>query len=338
MRPTIFPSVSDITMVTPTKITDSGVYVKLLEYNDIEGLIILSDISKSRIRSVNKITPIGKRFAAFVQSVDEKTNNITLSKKSVTVDEQTKCEANFKIVKQINDLVKLFCNKVCNSNSANGDTNGDTNSNTNGNTTGDTNADANSNTNGDTNGDTNSNTNGDTNGNANGNTNGANTIIDTQYIYNMFIWPLSHDPETLDTALRTASKDFSRVYPHIQPNNMLGTIFSQVLQAKYKSNNTVLEAVMEIHCYDSGGITVIKNALTLGAESATTEIPFKIKLIKSPYYSITVKTSAHEQAIEAITNALNIIETSLPTTAIFKVIKLPEIVVDKEFEPESESE
>jgi len=61
MRPTKYPAINEITMVIPIKITDFGIYVQLVEYNDIEGLIILSELCRGRIRSINKIVSIGKK-------------------------------------------------------------------------------------------------------------------------------------------------------------------------------------------------------------------------------------------------------------------------------------
>jgi translation initiation factor 2 subunit 1 len=38
-----------------------GAYVSLLEYNNIEGMILLSELSRRRIRSVNKLIKVGGR-------------------------------------------------------------------------------------------------------------------------------------------------------------------------------------------------------------------------------------------------------------------------------------
>lgn len=38
-----------------TKIAEMGAYVSLLEYNGIEGMILLSELSRRRIRSINKL-------------------------------------------------------------------------------------------------------------------------------------------------------------------------------------------------------------------------------------------------------------------------------------------
>lgn len=42
-----FPEIADVVMVTVHSVADMGVYVNLLEYNNIEGMILLSELSRS---------------------------------------------------------------------------------------------------------------------------------------------------------------------------------------------------------------------------------------------------------------------------------------------------
>ena len=37
---------------------DMGAYVQLLEYNNIEGMVLLSELSRRRIRSINKLIKV----------------------------------------------------------------------------------------------------------------------------------------------------------------------------------------------------------------------------------------------------------------------------------------
>ena len=45
-----FPEIDDVVMVNVRSIADMGAYVHLLEYNNIEGMILLSELSRRRIR------------------------------------------------------------------------------------------------------------------------------------------------------------------------------------------------------------------------------------------------------------------------------------------------
>lgn len=51
--------------------TGLGVYVKLLEYDDMDGMIPPSEISRRRIRSVQKIIRIGSDEPVVVIRVDK---------------------------------------------------------------------------------------------------------------------------------------------------------------------------------------------------------------------------------------------------------------------------
>ncbi|KAI7951960.1 hypothetical protein MJO28_007644 [Puccinia striiformis f. sp. tritici] len=50
-----FPEPDDLVMVQVKQIQEMGAYVKLLEYDNIEGMILLSELSRRRIRSIQKL-------------------------------------------------------------------------------------------------------------------------------------------------------------------------------------------------------------------------------------------------------------------------------------------
>lgn len=53
------------------KIAEMGAYVKLLEYDNIDGMILLSELSRRRIRSIQKLIRIGRNEVVVVMRVDE---------------------------------------------------------------------------------------------------------------------------------------------------------------------------------------------------------------------------------------------------------------------------
>ena len=57
-----YPEVDEVVMVQVKSIAEMGAYVSLLEYNNIDGMILLSELSRRRIRSVNKLIKVGVRF------------------------------------------------------------------------------------------------------------------------------------------------------------------------------------------------------------------------------------------------------------------------------------
>ena len=75
-----YPEVDDVVMVNVRSIAEMGAYVHLLEYNNIEGMILLSELSRRRIRSINKLIRVGKTEPVVVIRVDkEKGKNIILT-------------------------------------------------------------------------------------------------------------------------------------------------------------------------------------------------------------------------------------------------------------------
>ena len=47
-----------------------GAYVKLLEYDNIDGMILLSELSRRRIRSIQKLIRVGRNEVVVVLRVD----------------------------------------------------------------------------------------------------------------------------------------------------------------------------------------------------------------------------------------------------------------------------
>lgn len=54
-----------------SKIAEMGAYVKLLEYDNIDGMILLSELSRRRIRSIQKLIRIGRNEVVVVLRVDK---------------------------------------------------------------------------------------------------------------------------------------------------------------------------------------------------------------------------------------------------------------------------
>ena len=66
-----FPEVDDLVVVQVVSIAEMGAYVRLLEYNNVEGMILLSELSRRRIRSISKLIRVGRQETVMVLRVDE---------------------------------------------------------------------------------------------------------------------------------------------------------------------------------------------------------------------------------------------------------------------------
>jgi len=82
-----FPEVDDVVMVQVRSIAEMGAYVSLLEYSGIEGMILLSELSRRRIRSVQKLIKIGRQEPVMVLRVDREKGYIDLSKRRVNPED-----------------------------------------------------------------------------------------------------------------------------------------------------------------------------------------------------------------------------------------------------------
>lgn len=93
-------------MVNVRSIAEMGAYVHLLEYNNIEGMILLSELSRRRIRSINKLIRIGRDECVVVIRVDKDKGYIDLSKRRVSAEEVIKCEEKFAKAKTVNSILR----------------------------------------------------------------------------------------------------------------------------------------------------------------------------------------------------------------------------------------
>lgn len=73
-----YPEVDDVVMVTVRSIAEMGAYVYLLEYKNIEGMILLSELSRRRIRSMNKLIRVGKTEPVVVIRVDKEKGKLNI--------------------------------------------------------------------------------------------------------------------------------------------------------------------------------------------------------------------------------------------------------------------
>eukprot|EP00920_Eleutheroschizon_duboscqi_P014226 GHVT01033131.1.p1 GENE.GHVT01033131.1~~GHVT01033131.1.p1 ORF type:complete len:328 (+),score=33.56 GHVT01033131.1:154-1137(+) len=106
-----FPDVEELVMVKVNRIADLGAYVSLLEYNNMEGMILMSELSKRRFRSVNKLIRVGRHEVVLVIRVDPAKGYIDLSKKRVSPEDIIKCEERYSKAKKVHQCVRHVAQK-----------------------------------------------------------------------------------------------------------------------------------------------------------------------------------------------------------------------------------
>jgi translation initiation factor 2 subunit 1 len=107
-----FPEPDEVVVVLVKEIQDMGAYVHLLEYNNCEGMIMLSELSRRRIRSVNKLLKVGHQEYAAVVRVDSDKGYIDLSKRRVAKEDFDKVADKWSKSRTVHSIVRHVAETV----------------------------------------------------------------------------------------------------------------------------------------------------------------------------------------------------------------------------------
>ncbi|WFD31008.1 hypothetical protein MSPP1_002037 [Malassezia sp. CBS 17886] len=106
------PDTEEIVMCQVRQIAEMGAYVKLLEYDNAEGMILLSELSRRRIRSIQKLIRVGRNEVVVVLRVDKEKGYIDLSKRRVSPEDVIKCEERYSKSRAVNSIVSHVAGKL----------------------------------------------------------------------------------------------------------------------------------------------------------------------------------------------------------------------------------
>ena len=113
------PEVGEIVIATIAKLGDHGAYATLDEYNNIQGFLHVSEIAHGWVRNINKFVKEGEKKVLLVKNIREGREEIDLSLKQVSRDQQKKKLLDVKrfekgkgILKNIQEKAKLSDNDV----------------------------------------------------------------------------------------------------------------------------------------------------------------------------------------------------------------------------------
>ncbi|KAK9068063.1 hypothetical protein SSX86_012174 [Deinandra increscens subsp. villosa] len=101
-----FPFVDMAVMIQVKSIGEMCAYVSLLEYNNIEGMILLSELSRRRIRSINSLIKVGRTEPVMVLHVDEEKGYVNLSKRRVSEEDIQICEDRYNKSKLVHSIMR----------------------------------------------------------------------------------------------------------------------------------------------------------------------------------------------------------------------------------------
>jgi len=106
-----YPEIESLVMVNVRNIADMGAYVSLLEYNNIEGMILLSELSRRRIRSIHKLIRVGRNEVVMVLRVDQEKGYIDLSKRRVSPEDVASLEDRYNKAKAVHGVLRHLADR-----------------------------------------------------------------------------------------------------------------------------------------------------------------------------------------------------------------------------------
>ncbi|KAH9067839.1 eukaryotic translation initiation factor 2 subunit alpha [Lactarius vividus] len=293
-----YPEVDELVMVQVRQIAEMGAYVKLLEYDNIEGMILLSELSRRRIRSIQKLIRVGRNEVVVVLRVDKEKGYIDLSKRRVSPEDITKCEERFMKARTVSSIMRHVASRLP---TLDPDTDGA------GAPVAETKKDQDK--------------------------EGAEGVVlpptgpseeeRLEKLYEQIAWPLGRKYGNVYDAFKLSLTDPDAVFSALQPvpqathNLLTATIARRLTPQPIK-----LRADIELTCYTPSGIEAIKKALRAGEKSSTEAVPIKAKLVAPPLYVLSTNATDKYAAVERLERAIESIQGTIEKQGGNLIVKM----------------
>jgi len=274
-------------MVQVRQIAEMGAYVKLLEYDNIEGMILLSELSRRRIRSIQKLIRVGRNEVVVVLRVDREKGYIDLSKRRVSPEDIAKCEEKYMKSKTVASIMRHVASKLPAS--------------------GDAAAPA-----------VESSPLPEDNEKKEDEDVEEDTLPSSEteeqrleQLYEQIAWPLGrkygHPYEAFKLALTEPDAVFEGMdVPPQTIKTLLATIARRLTPQPIK-----LRADIELTCFQPAGIDAIKKALKAGEAVSTPTVPIKAKLVAPPFYVLGTNATDKHAGVEKLEQAIEVIRATI---------------------------
>jgi len=279
-----YPEVDELVMVQVRQIAEMGAYVKLLEYDNIEGMILLSELSRRRIRSIQKLIRVGRNEVVVVLRVDKEKGYIDLSKRRVSPEDITKCEERYMKSKSVASIMRHVASKIPSvpSEGAEGK------------------------------------------GAKVGEEPGASEEERLEQLYEQIAWPVGkkygHPYDAFKLALTEQETVFSSL-PAPVPENVKSILLATIAR-RLTPQPIKLRADIELTCYTPAGINAIKKALRAGEQQSSETVPIKAKLVAPPLYVLTTNATDKYAAVDRLERAIESIQTTIEDNGGSLLIKM----------------
>ncbi|THV03184.1 hypothetical protein K435DRAFT_715915 [Dendrothele bispora CBS 962.96] len=318
-----YPEVDELVMVQVRQIAEMGAYVKLLEYDNTEGMILLSELSRRRIRSVQKLIRVGRNEVVVVLRVDKEKGYIDLSKRRVSPEDITKCEERYMKSKTVASILRHVASKVP-SLDAEGNTNGAAASAPE--PTEKENKKA-------------------RRAARKAAAEGGDEMIDDapvstgneeeklEMLYETIAWPLGktygHPYDAFKLALTEPDTVVSTLQTPISPS--VKSILMATIARRLTPQPIKLRADIEVTCYTPAGIDAIKKALRAGEKESNEAVPIKVKLVAPPLYVLSTNATDKYAAVDRLERAIESIQSTIEEEGGSLVVKMkPKAVSETE--------
>jgi len=316
-----YPEVDELVMVQVRQIAEMGAYVKLLEYDNIEGMILLSELSRRRIRSIQKLIRVGRNEVVVVLRVDREKGYIDLSKRRVSPEDITKCEERYNKSKAVASIMRHVASKLP---SIDAETSIPVPSED------------------------------PAVENAEKETKksirrqkkenpdepvddivmgGPNEEEKLEKLYEQIAWPLGHKYGHPYDAFKVALTEQESVFsslPNPVPTSTL-SILTGTIARRLTPQPIKLRADIELTCYTPAGIDAIKKALRAGEKESNDTVPIKAKLVAPPLYVLSTNATDKYAAVDRLERAIESIQAKIEEKGGSLVVKMkPKAVSETE--------
>ncbi|KAJ3500679.1 hypothetical protein NLJ89_g9686 [Agrocybe chaxingu] len=296
-----YPEVDELVMVQVRQIAEMGAYVKLLEYDNTEGMILLSELSRRRIRSVQKLIRVGRNEVVVVLRVDKEKGYIDLSKRRVSPEDIVKCEERYMKSKTVASILRHVASKIA---SVAGDG-----------------AEKEA---------------APAPGPAEKENKraarkarqaaaeegieveheipgGGNEEEKLEQLYDQIAWPLGkkygHPYDAFKLALTEPDVVFASLETPISPSTL--SVLTSTIARRLTPQPIKLRADIELTCYTPAGIDAIKKALRAGEKQSNEAVPIKAKLVAPPLYVLSTNATDKHAAVDRLERAIETIQSTI---------------------------
>jgi translation initiation factor 2 subunit 1 len=107
-----YPEVGDLVVASVTRVVDYGAYVKLDEYEGVEGLIHISEIASTYVKNIRVHVREGQKLVLKVLRVSPQRAQVDLSLRRVTGREKSEKMLEWKKVKKADSIIKGAAEKL----------------------------------------------------------------------------------------------------------------------------------------------------------------------------------------------------------------------------------